>query len=253
MVLSRRKKRSNRRTKLKSRRYHKKMGGGAPLKVAMFFAGRVTAYQHVLPKLLEIKNTYNPVIFCSINKESGDADDIDSFCKELEIPVKQRIIEEIVFPEWVDKCWMHRQINHKGMYSMFYNQHKAFDLVEQYQTKNSMEFDCVLYYRADMDSKDKLFLKLPKPNTVYIAGNRGYNGYNDRLAYGNYESMKVYCNVISQLEKLFCENNDPFINQEMILKQYLTNAELKISFFPYNTDLHPLRNKKYILEANPAQ
>ena len=251
-MATRRKKSLNRRSRRKSRKY-RRMRGGAPLKVAMFFAGRVTAYQHVLPKLLELKNKYNPVIFCSINKESGSLDDIDSFCKDLAIPVEQRNIKETIFPEWLNSCWMHRQINHQGMYSMFYNQHKAFELVEQYQQKKSMQFDCVLYYRADMDSKDTLVLQMPADNTVYIADDRGYHGYNDRLAYGSYKSMKVYCNVISQLEKLFCENTDPFINQEMILKAYLDAKGLKVSLFPYNTDLHPLRNKKYIIDQNPAQ
>ena len=209
----------------------------------MFFVGRVTAYQHVLPKLLEIKNNYKPVVFCSINEESGQADDIDSFCKDLEIPAEQRTIEKIVFPEWLHNCRMDHSINVRGMYSMFHNQHKVLKLIDEYQHKNSVQFDCILYYRADMDSTDKLTLTPPEKNAIYLPEQEEYGGYNDRMAYGDYESMRVYCDLYSSLESLFCHDTS-LTNPESILKKYLNQTGMKINMIPYNTSLHPLRNGK---------
>jgi len=252
MVLSKRRRifkhtRSRRKSR-RSRRSCNRMKGGSQLKIAIFFAGRIAAYQHVLHKLLEIKNTYNPLIFCSLNNESDKAEDVAIFCKVLNIPVEQCNIEKTIVPEWVERSTVH---NKTGMYSMFYHQNKAFTHIEQYQKQNSMHFDCILYYRADMDSKDKLVLNTPEINTVYIPNDREYDGYNDRMAYGNYESMKLYSNLINSLEKILRDN--PSVNNpEVILKKYLENTELKVSKIPYNTDLHPLRNNKDITGQDPS-
>jgi len=214
------------------------------LKVAILFAGRIKAYQHVLPKLLEIKNTYKPVIFCSLNKESNTPEDIKSFCAEFNIPEEQSNIEQTVLPPWLNSCRpMTHHIRPTGVYSMFYHENKAFHLIEKYQEKNSMKFDCVLYYRADMDSKDKLIMSMPENNTIYIPNTSigEYGGYNDRMAYGSYESMKVYCNLIHSLEGIYCKNHALY-DPESILKEYLKNTGMKITKIAYNTDLQPLRH-----------
>jgi hypothetical protein len=244
MVLVRRKRTyKSRRSKKKSRRNSKKMKGGQPLKVAIFFVGRITAYQHCMPKLLEIKDTYNPVIFCSLNADSNSPEDIKSFLADFAIPEKQSNVEKVVYPEWLDRCYSSDNglLNRTAMYSMFYNQNKAFNLIEQYQKDNSMQFDCILYYRADMISTDKLVLNMPESNAIYIPSDRGYGGCNDRVAYGSYESMKVYCNIINSLESMYCKAPK---NPENTIQEYLKNTGLRIIPFTYNTDLHNLRSDK---------
>ena len=251
--------RKQKRSKRIIRRVFGQLGGfeassAGVLKVAILFAGRIKAYQHVLPKLLEIQNTYNPVIFCSLNKESNTPEDIKSFCAEFNIPEEQSNIEQTVLPPWLNSCRPVANLsNPPGVYSMFYHENKAFHLIEKYQEKNSMKFDCVLYYRADMDSKEKLIMSMPENNTIYIPNTLDYGGYNDRMAYGSYESMKVYCNLIHSLEGIYCKNH-ALNNPESILKEYLKNTGMKITTIAYNTELHPLRNEKFEKEgplANP--
>ena len=228
------------RSRRKKTRKNLRMRGGNPLKVAMFFVGRITAYQYVLNKLLDIKNKYNPVIFCSLNKEDGFINDIASFHKDLGIPAEQSNVEEVVFPEWVGSCLKGRPINPRAMYSMFYNMRKVFSLIDAYQTKNSMKFDCILYYRGDMDSTDSLELHKPEKNTIYLSNQDSMGGYNDRMAYGDYESMRAYCGLFDSLQEAFC-GKVTYANPETLLKDHLTKKGLKINGISYNTNLHPKR------------
>ena len=125
---------------------------------------------------------------------------------------------------------------------MFYHQNKAFKLVEEYQKTNHMMFDCILYYRADMNSTDTLELRMPLNNTVYLPNDRGYGGFNDRMAYGDYETMKIYCSLIESFEGLCV--TDQQINPESMLRTHLSNNNVNVIGVPYNTDLHDARNNK---------
>jgi hypothetical protein len=210
--------------------------------VAIIFSGRIKGFQNVLPKLHKIKETYNPVIFCSLN-EVEMTRDIKMFCKELGVPEDQVNIEQTVIPDWASKCnLMNPTLN---VYSMFYHENKGFAMIEDYSKKNRMIFDCVLYYRADMNSTDELKLIPPEKNSIYLPNDRGYGGYNDRMAYGDYESMKIYCNLINVFGDLCNGGTGVPINAEQMLQKYLeSKAEIKIIRIPYNTNLHEQRNDK---------
>ena len=215
----------------------------SPKKVAILFSGRIRGYEHVINNLKAIKDTYNPQIFCSLN-EVELTDDIKRFCEILSIPLEHVNIEQTLLPDWSDKCnLMNPTLN---VYSMFYHENKAFGLIENYMKVNSVEFDCILYYRADMNPKEPLELVVPDKNTIYIPNDRGYGGLNDRMAYGNYDSMKVYCNLISSFQGLCNDQTWEPINAEKMLEKYLSsNRKIKTMGIKYNTDLHQNRNEKF--------
>jgi hypothetical protein len=217
-----------------------------PKKVAILFSGRIKGYQHVIHKLLEIKNKYYPVIFCSLN-EVEYTQDIHGFCEALNIPkTKAHVnIEQTVLPDWADKCnMMNPTLN---VYSMFYHENKAYSMLEEYMNNNE-PFDCVLLYRADMDSTDVLELTVPEKNTIYLPKDREYGGYNDRMAYGDVYSMKIYCNLINVFENLCSGKDGDEVNPETMLNRYLKlSADIKVVMIDYNTDLHQSRNDKFAL------
>ena len=216
--------------------------GGSLENVAIIFSGRIKGYQHVLPKLRAIQERYNPVIFCSLN-DIAFTDDISAFCKALNIPKGQVSIEQTVLPKWSDRCNLMNPV--LNTYSMFYHENKAFALMEDYMKTNLMQFDCVVYYRADMNSTDTLELVVPEKNTIYLPANRDYGGYNDRMAYGDYHSMKVYCGLINSFKSLCNDPKRGPINAEGMLSKYLTEKQIRISPIEYNTDLHISRNNKF--------
>jgi len=119
-------------------------------------------------------------------------------------------------------------------YSMFYHENKAFAMIERDIIQNKKQFDCIMYYRADTNSPDVLNLEMPKPNTIYVPKGHDYNGINDRLAYGNYDSMKQYCSLIDTLKSAEVMNGK---HPETILKAYLDTQPLEIVRFKYDTCL----------------
>ena len=217
-----------------------------PQNVAMIFSGRVKGYQYVVHKLLEIKNKYNPVIFCSLN-DVEYTQDITDFCEALKIPkTKEYVnIEQTVLPDWTNKCNMMNPV--LNVYSMFYHQNKAFTMLEEYMN-NNQPFDCVLLYRADMDSSDVLELEVPEKNTVYLPNDRGYGGYNDRMAYGDVNTMRIYFSLFKVFENLCNDKSGEETCPEIMLKRYLNlSSGIKIVEIDYNTDLHQSRNQKFTL------
>jgi hypothetical protein len=217
-----------------------------PQNIAILFAGRVSSYEFVLNNLLDIKNRYNATIYCSLN-ELQYTEYIDKFCKDLSIPREHINIESTPFPDFLNHVQNYQSNNPKNGYSMFYHENKAFNMIAN-DVNNGKKFDCILYYRADIDSPDKLQIEMPKENTVYIPSNHDYNGINDRMAYGNFETMKKYCNVISSIDSSAkLDRSSP----EMILKNYILSQGIDISRIQYNTRLYLKRNEKYKSEVNP--
>jgi hypothetical protein len=233
----------------KSEGFRNEMGN-----VAILFAGRISSYEHVYKKLEDIKVQYNPVVFCSIN-EATPTSYTNNFCDMFGIKPTQRNIEQTVLPKWVNDFVIDNYITGLtalNTYSMFYHENKAFNLLERYQVDNNIRFDIVLYYRADLDSTDTLTLNIPADNTIYLSDERHYFGVNDRMAYGNYISMKKYCSLVEKLNKILIKENvifnsdlyTNFLNPEMILSYHLNNENLHINKINYNTDLYKFRNDK---------
>ena len=232
--------------------------------VAIIFVGRINGYEECLDNLLYITNKYNPTVFCSLNEDKS-SDYINNFCNTFNIKDDQINIEQTILPEWIN-TFMNMNgiitedvangiigISAYKMYSMYYHQYRAFNLIEKYQLNNNMVFDIVLYYRADMKSTDTLELNMPDDNTVYLPNERGYYGVNDRIAYGNFDTMKKYCNTVNNLDRILVKSNiidydncHRCLNSEIILLYNLNYENILINKIQYNTDLFKNRNNKCI-------
>jgi hypothetical protein len=215
-------------------------GGQQPLKVAILFSGRIKGYERVLPKLQDIKNRYSPTYYCSLNEPEYN-EYIDTFCKLFDIS-RERINTEVTpHPEFLKNVKNYKSNSPRNTYSMFYHENKAFAMMGRDVVQNNKDFDCIMYYRADMNSPDMLNLEMPKPNTIYIPNGHDYGGINDRLAYGNFESMKQYCNLIDTLDSAEIMNGN---TPEGILKGYLDKQKVEIVRFKFDTCLIKERNNK---------
>jgi hypothetical protein len=94
-----------------------------------------------------------------------------------------------------------------------------------------------------MNSEDKLVLEIPKPNVIYIPAGEDFDGINDRLAYGTFDSMKKYCSVINGLISAESMNG---MMPESILKRHLDAEKLEVVRIKYGTtNLSEERKKEY--------
>jgi len=118
--------------------------------------------------------------------------------------------------------------------------------LEAYQQKYGMVFNSVIVFRADVNSSEEFAMKRPEENTIYIPEGKDYYGLNDQIAYGNYESMKKYCDGVISL-KIVCEQlgllSFPYSINENILKRHVENTRCRIQRFSYTYELHPSKSE----------
>jgi len=230
-------------------------GGQQPPKVAILFVGRIKGYEAVKDSLKAIKDKYNATSFCSLNKVTK-SNYIKGFCDLMDISDDRLNLEKTPkYPEYLNNVTMANTVKGKwgdgvaleSVYSFFYQMQKSFKLLEDYQTKNNMMFDIVLYYRADIETKADLTFKLPiKDMTVYIPVNEPScdweGGLCAELTYGNYKSMKYYCNMIDSIKRMTTEQNVK-LHVETIIKKHLENGKINVERFPYVHTITPLRHQ----------
>jgi hypothetical protein len=121
--------------------------------------------------------------------------------------------------------------------SMFYNHYKNMQLIEEYGKK----YDVVLYLRADMLPSASLELPLQiEKNTIYIPSSYDYNGINDQMAFGDFESMKKYTSLYAHLNT-YIKNKEVGFHPETILQYHLKKIGVNISRFEFPYDLNEKR------------
>jgi len=218
-----------------------------PRQLAVIFSGRIKGYENIENHLRYIKDTYNATFFVSLNKGIRSAY-IDTFCKKFSVGVDQIRIEQTKSPEWLRSFDVEYGIpgGKEGsgadhLYSMVYNIHSAFNMIKPYEEKNKMKFDCVMFYRADIDAEDELNITLPVENTVYIPYDYDWSGINNQIAYGTYDTMSKYSSLINNLQKL-CGEDRVMYHPERLLKKHLENEGLQVIRFPFKYKLHSSRH-----------
>ena len=225
----------------KSKTYKVKKGGNIsiPSKIAIILSGRIKGYTNVQSNLLNIQKKYNATIFCSLNNKIK-SNYIKAFCNTYNIKDKQLNLEKTVMPEWVYKLNKPPETSYDTTYSMLYHINRAFSLVETFQNENKTKFDCVLFYRADIDSKEIIPLTIPTNNTIYIPNKFDYRGINGLVAYGDFQSMKKYSNIVNQIQDL--SSKGVLFNPEILIKAHLENEKININRFEYIFNLHKSRH-----------
>ena len=206
------------------------------MKVAMYFSGRIQNEKHEINREhLKKFNKYDITYFCSLNKKANDEIFINKFCSEFNISEDRINVEEISVPEVDSKITIEGNIN--NMYSMFYHNYKAMELIKNFQDKHNTTFDAVIKYRADIYSQDIINIENNIDNdTVFIPVGSDWGGVNDQVAYGNFNSMYKYSSCFLKFHK-YAEFYNVF-HPETILKLHLIMNNLKENRFNYNYKLN---------------
>ena len=240
-----------------SRKISKKQKGGqeAP-KVAILFGGRIKGYEAVKDNLKRIKDKYNPTVFCSLNKVTK-SNYIKGFCEYMGISDDRLKLEKTPpHPDYMNHVNMANTVKGKwgdgnaldSLYSYVFHMQKVFKIMEDYQKKNNIRFDIILYYRADIQTTVELIFKTPiKDMTIYIPENTpscDWGGLCAQAAYGNFNTMKYYCNIIDSIEHM-CKEQATLLHGETLLKKHMENSHITVERFPYIHTLTELRHKPH--------
>jgi hypothetical protein len=232
----------------------KHRGGQAPLRVAMLLVGRMKGYENVKDNLLRIKEKYNPTVFCSLNK-TNKTEYVKGFCDFMGITDDKLHLEKTPpYPDYMNQVKLADTLlgmwgdgdAKQSAYSNFYHLQKVWELFEKHRD----EFDIVLYYRADIDTKEDLTLTFPvKDHTVYVPQNTpdcDHGGLCMSFLYGNPNTMEHFFNMIDSVEDM-CKRQGVTYHAETLFKKHMENKQIAVERFPYVFEYTPTRH-----EPNPV-
>jgi HAD superfamily hydrolase (TIGR01509 family) len=207
-------------------------------RVALYISGRVRGYESQLARLLAFQEAHNIDVFCSINAELDDYH--TAFLEALR--VKRFHAQPYRFE---DEKWAQTPCpygNAYNMSSMFFNNMKAFEMIEAYQRERGFVYDVVIKFRADVVSSDLMWIDPDlAPGTLYIPegcdyDSTGMGAINDQLAYGDVQAMRVYSSVYAPMGE-YLEHGVPF-HPETLLHLHLKVHGANVRRFPFDYHLH---------------
>ena len=196
--------------------------------------------------------------FSNFSLDSNNAE------REIEISEIESLYKpkKIVVENYYDKrdSFIEKYLNynkpqgtHERSISMFYKVEQCFNLIE-----NANEYECIIRCRMDLLLNEQLDLEkidlsainIPseQPRQTICVDEYYYSiphesyGIIDTFSIGNYESMKKYCNVYSNLDRLCLEMGFKY-HPEFILKQNLDTQLSNIKRFDLDYSLVRKLNK----------
>ena len=226
-----------------------------PLRVAVILSGRITAYEHH-KTLDELCRKYKCTFFCSLNKSKTN-DYLNTFFHKFNIDNSRVNFEKTVYPEWLFKLERHPwTMSYENVYSSLYHNKQAFHLLERYMNETHENFDVVLRFRPDIESKEIIHLVKPKKGIVYIPD--GKNGGQPKgylksvgmtakeygvcdIAFGDIDVMKTYCTLTDRLHHM-CTKQNVIFHHERLLKRNLELNNIPIHLIIFEFDFHKRRH-----------
>lgn len=215
-------------------------------RVALYFSGRIRTYEQQISTLKNLSEKYNMDVFVSLNGELDDYHRIflDTF------DIKKYNFEIFHLDEPFKNLRGYRDGNSPyNMTSAFYNNMKAFEMIEEYQNQHGFVYDVVVKYRADVVSNEDLNLLNMDMGSLYIPEGRDYTvhskykGMNDQIAYGDPEMMKIYSSLYRNMEEYLIKDNVIF-HPESLLYHHLKKNDIidRIKRFPFDYSLNKKRS-----------
>lgn len=212
--------------------------------IAIYFSGRINKYEYCLENILYIKNKYNDVVFFMSLNTDEITEYHTQFMKLLSIGDDQYYYGKVNYPQYIYLLSTKSQNdNRENIYSQFYNNKKCIELIENYSNKYNVKFDCIMKYRADILTDDAIEFQFPLcENTIYIPKNYDFYGINDQIAYGSYNTMKIYSSIVNNI-LLYCEEIGKHYHPETLTLYNLQHHNINIIRFPFEYSLHPSRRE----------
>jgi len=108
--------------------------------------------------------------------------------------------------------------NLRRYYSMLYKIYNCNKIRIKYEKFNNINYDLIIRTRLDVLYSQPINVDMTKDLVLDLYGNGNRNG-GDIFAYGNSESINIYCDLFSKLEEY--ANSNIFINPEILLPHHL--------------------------------
>lgn len=207
------------------------------MKIALIMSGHLRCYKDCFESL---KSNVIDSTNCDVFMQFYSSPETDN-ALSLYNPKKYLISEEqepvpfTVHPV----CRIHKapETNVDGVFSMWNNIKKSFDLVDG-------DYDYVIKARYDIKFSTPLDLKFLNTECINIPeGGNWRGGVFDMFAVSSYENMKYYCEMINCMNRYTVDEQVPF-HPETLLKYHLENR--CINRFPFPVYLRKIYDRGII-------
>jgi hypothetical protein len=159
----------------------------------------------------------NIEIFCSLNDFH-------------ELAPTSSTYEKYVLPEHWKFVDNNIKWNNYNTCSMYYHNMMAFNKLSH------LKPDIVIKFRSDVIPNSEFPDIIPEKNTIYHPKKHIFNGINDQIALGDYESMKIYCDLYNHLENYVVNDHCAF-HPETLLHFHLKKQNISIKTFDFDYEL----------------
>lgn len=191
------------------------------LKRCMIFSGTFRCYNEELFKDLVIGDEKIDMV-CSLNKFDGTYPPYLTYFKTYELPDHWHFVNRLDNWSNYNTC------------SMYYHNNLAFKYASR------LKPDIVIKMRSDIIPRSKFPHFIPAKNTVYHPNVEIYSGMNDQIAVGDFETMKIYCDLYNNLEQ-YVKGNECRFHAETLLLHHLRKHGVQVEKFNFNYSLAPNR------------
>jgi len=212
------------------------------MRVAFLFCGRITGYKDCYESFIKHVVTSVGVEYDSFlahNSENSSAD-IDTFVNLYSV---KKFTNEA--PDVQSFHDLPRDLSTWGLngFKMFYFWKRAYELMESYSNSHNVQYDMVIYLRADEIFQSNLNLPSIEKNCIYIPdGFDWLEGINDQLAIGQTDAMKKFMNVSSNIHRIYSDTHRTF-HPESYVRLSTNMYGLRVVRFKLDYYLHKDRRE----------
>lgn len=201
------------------------------MRIAVLVYGRLNkCAEHYNNIIDSIGKEHNIDFFCSSDNSSEEL--LKDFIR-LYKPISY-INDKIDYTLDLSRYPKRHETNVDSMIRHFINKNRVFTLLEKYIENNkNIEYDIIISLRVDLLFQNKFNFNISNikdSNSIFIPYINNYFGVNDQLAYGNYNTMNKYMNIINNCVYLI-ENYSILVNPEIITKKNIEFYELQVNNF----------------------
>ena len=150
-----------------------------------------------------IKSVGNHNVDYFISSDNSTTNDLNK-CIEIYNPLSY-INDSITYKYNFDKYPNKRdETNLDRMTRHFINKQRVFHLLEEYIKTSNKKYDVIVSIRTDLKINSKFNFNRIHSNMIYIPRGNDFIKYaiNDQIAYGTYDVMKQYMNVINNCDNI---------------------------------------------------
>ena len=208
------------------------------MNAAIYFSGRIkntTVFEQHLNYISKVRDDivskgYSVTLFCSLNENDKNEECLNKFIDKFSVTPECINLEETRNPEELFMYKKAHETNIYNTYSMYYHNYKCMTLIEKYSKQHNITFNLVIKLRSDLQSKSPFLIEdTINEKSIYIPNGNDWGGINDQIAYGDFESMKIYSNCVHYIPHM-CETGTRF-HPETLLNTYLLK---RLNIYRYN-------------------